>query len=195
MIGSGVARRYARAIFDLARDRGILDRVGDDLRLVAEFAARPEVRRVLHNPLVPVERKQESFRAALGERVERPVAELVRLVLRKGREVFIPQIVAEFESLVRQERNVVQAEVTVARPLSEQLREQLQRRLEELWGKKVELDLKLDPRIIGGLVLSVGDRRIDGSLRGRLASLRQVLSGRDGGTGMGAAAQQRFHEG
>ncbi len=196
-MGSGVARRYARALFDLARDRGILEETGRDLSLVVETVRRhEELRQVLHNPLVPVETKQEVFAASLGGRVGRPVAELVRLVLRKGRETFLPQILAEFEALVRRELNVVRAEVTVARPLSDQLRGQLERRLEELWGRKVELDLRVSPDVIGGLVLTVGDRRMDGSLRGRLESLRRMLSGREtGAAGGGPARRDRFGEG
>ncbi len=182
-----MARRYAKALFELARDRGILEETGRDLSLVVETIGRhEELRQVLHNPLVPVEGKQEVFAASLGERVGRPVAELVRLVLRKGREAFLPQILAEFESLVRRERNVVRAEVAVARPLSDQLRAQLERRLEELWGRRVELDLRVNPDIIGGLVLTVGDRRMDGSLRGRLETLRQALSGRESGAAGGS---------
>lgn len=168
------ARRYAQAVFDIARERGEIDRWLNDLRLAAEVLSEPRVARFLANPDVRFELKQKVLAASLGE--FSPLAlNLIFLLIRRGRIQSLGTVVQEFENLVNEWRGIEIAEVITAVPLGDEQAGAVVRRLETLTGKKILLRQAVDPSIIGGLIARVGDRLIDGSVRGRLTVLREQL--------------------
>jgi F-type H+-transporting ATPase subunit delta len=104
------------------------------------------------------------------------VLNLLRLLVLRDRIPLVPQIRAEFVRLDREARGVVEADVTVARAYDREEQNEIQRRLAEATGKKVELRLHVDPQILGGIVVRIGDRLIDGSVSGRLQRLRHEMA-------------------
>ena len=114
----------------------------------------------------------------IGSIVSGPVLNLVKLMLRRGRIEQLPQVAAEFRRLDNARQGIVPATATSATPLSQDEVRALVARLEQMTGARIELDLQVDPSLLGGLIVRVGDRMIDGSVRGRLERLRnQLVSG------------------
>lgn len=168
------ARRYAQAVFEIAKERKELDRWLDDLRLVAGVAEEPRVARFLADPDVPFEKKQLVLTKSL--RGLNPLAlNLLYLLIQRGRLQIVQQIRQEFEKLVNEQRGIEVAEVTTAVPLGDEEAAAVARRLESLTGKKIVLRQNVDAGIIGGVIARVGDKLVDGSLRGRLERLRHQL--------------------
>lgn len=177
-VGS-LAKRYARAVMELATEAGQLDQVGREL---AEFAKlwseSDELRALFANPDVKVSDRK----AILSEVTKR--AELSQItrnsilyIADQGRIAALPQIARSFAELAGVASGVVHAEVTSASPLSEAYYAQLQKTLERVTGHKVAIEKKTDPSLIAGVVTRVGDKVFDGSIRSRLADLKDTLRG------------------
>jgi len=178
-IGTTAARRYAEAAFQLAQGERDLDGWANELRLVASLGTDERTAEVLDNPSVPLEEREAAVAAALDGRVREPVRRLAGLLVRRGRASLLPALSREFDRLVDRERGVVAAIVTSAEPLSDEDAAAVDRRVAALRGaSSVRLERRVDPSLIGGLTVRVGDRLIDASVRGRLERLRaQLIAG------------------
>ena len=169
------ARRYAEAAFEIGLRDGTVDAWRTELEAAAAALADERLTIVLANPAIPLDARSAVVTAALGARVSRPVLNLVLLLLRRGRIELLPQVAAEFRRLDDDRLGITPATATSAAPLEPDEVRALAARLEQLTGGRVDLDLQVDPSILGGLVVRVGDRLIDGSVRGRLERLRSRL--------------------
>ena len=172
---TSAARRYAEAVLEIARRDGTLDAWHDDLRLVAGVASDPEVARVVDNPTEPVVARREVLETLLGGRASRLSLNLVLLLAARGRIALLPAIAAEYKRLLDRERGVVPALVTSAMPLEPADITAVTDHLRSLTGRTVEVEARLDPTLVGGLTVRVGDQLIDASVRGRLERLRDRL--------------------
>lgn len=177
MISHTVARRYARAIFELAEEADRLDEVRSQLGAFADLVAgHRELNSVFGNPAVsPIAKRAifEELESDLG--FEQLVADTIRLLIRKGRIHYLESILGEYDEMLRRRRGEVVAEVTSARRLGERRIEEIRRRLAEVTGKKVELSASVDPELLGGLVARIGDTVYDGSVENQLQRLRKRL--------------------
>jgi F-type H+-transporting ATPase subunit delta len=169
--------RYAKAIFELGNEEKSLDRITAELKSVADaVASSSELRAVLSNPSVnPVARK-----AIMAEMVSRAgVSPIVRntvlLITDARRADLLPEIVDALTQLADERAGKIRAEVTSAAPLSEAQYARLTTALEKLTGRKISLARKVDATLIGGVVTRIGDKVYDGSVKSRLAELRQSL--------------------
>jgi F-type H+-transporting ATPase subunit delta len=177
MIPSQVARRYARAVLEIGVETGSLDTLVSELSSAAEaYAASAELRSAVENPLISLEAK----RAILVEISERlglgPIARnTLQLLVDRRRMRALPGIAQRLHEFSDQRRGVLRAEVTTATPLGNSYYTQLQAQLERLTGKKVVIDRREDPGLIGGVVTRIGDTVYDGSLRTRLHELKHAL--------------------
>lgn len=177
MIGANVARRYAKALLELGVDAGTLKSVVTDVgALAAAYEASPELRNVLHNPLVAHPAK----RAILTEIAERAeVSTIVKnalLLLGDRRRLeALPAIAQLLREMGDLREGVLRAEVTTAAALSEDYYTRLQQRLEKMTGKRVVIDRRGDPSLIAGVITRIGDIVIDGSLRAQLHEMTQTL--------------------
>jgi F-type H+-transporting ATPase subunit delta len=167
---------YARALFEAAKEHGRLARVREELGdFVASVAEVPELRNLLRNPQLD----PRARRAALEELL-RDGDELVRnfllIAAEKGRAGQIEEIQREFERLVAAEERRLRVELTTAYELSDEEARGIVRQIEDASGREVEATRKVDPDLIGGLVLQAGSLRLDASVRGRLNRLRQELA-------------------
>jgi F-type H+-transporting ATPase subunit delta len=170
-----VARVYANALLEAARDVGSVERVGHDLEAFADaLDASEPLRVVLFDPQVEVATKQRVV-SALTEGADALVVNTLRLLLDKGRQVAIPDVRREYEELAAEEARVVPVEVTSAVALTPEAEARIVNRIEEATGRRPQLEKQVDAAIIGGLVLRVGDIIIDGSVRSRLRQLRKRL--------------------
>lgn len=172
---SSTARRYAEAAFDVAQQDGDPEKWTEDLRQVESLLQRPLVRQYFDDPNVAREEKVETLPRIFGG-VRPHVLNLLRVLTIKHRMHLVPAIASEFERLLREARGVREATVTVARPVTPDEREDIARRLGSILGKQVEIQTEVDPSIIGGIVIRVGDQLIDASVAGRLDRLRQELA-------------------
>jgi F-type H+-transporting ATPase subunit delta len=172
------ARRYAEAAFQVAVRDGTLAEWRSELDAAATVATDERVVKVLANPAIPVERRAAVLAELLGDRASRPVQNLIQLLLRRGRIEALPRVAAEFRRLDDERQGITKATATTAAPLTPDEVRTLTERLELSTGRRVVLDVEIDPSLLGGLVVRVGDRMIDGSVRGRLERLRnQLISG------------------
>jgi F-type H+-transporting ATPase subunit delta len=177
MAGSG-AKRYAKAIFELAREESQVDSWARRLQVVREVLSYPEARAILANPSIDVRRRQEAVTALLDGRIGPEGLNLARLLVGAHRIDDLDAIVEEYGRLADEDAGRVRATATTAVPLSRAETSNLVASLSRRWGREVRLDTRVDPAIIGGLVLQVGDRVIDASVAARLQQLRQRLAGR-----------------
>lgn len=173
-----LARRYARALGDLAAERQVLDAVEQELgRVAAVFKDDAEVRAMVESQRVPADVKLELLVRAAGEPVSEVTRLFLRLVVSKRRERFLPDMYREYVAYADQVRDVVEVEVQSAHALSEEELAGLQDRLGAFTGKQVRIRNVVVPEIIGGVVARIGDLVMDGSVARRLERLKESLRG------------------
>jgi F-type H+-transporting ATPase subunit delta len=172
------ARRYAEAAFEIAQRDGSVDAWRTELEKAAAVLGDERIANYLTNPAVPLEARAALLEKALGGSVSGPVRNLIQLQLRRGRIDQLPRVASEFRRLDNRRQGITVATATSAAALTPDEVRALTTRLEQFTGGRVELDVQVDPSLLGGLIVRVGDRLIDGSVRGRLERLRnQLVSG------------------
>jgi F-type H+-transporting ATPase subunit delta len=176
VIPEPAARRYAEAAYLLAKENGMLEPWATGLQAMAVLFGDSEAERFLANTRVSTEAKRELIEKALTG-VEPQVLSMAILLLRRGRTTLAPQIAQAYQEILDRERGVSHAVVTSAVPLSEGERRAVEEKLRELAGGEVTIETNVDESILGGLVVRIGDRLIDGSTRSRLVALKQRLEG------------------
>src|SRR5438105_3496385 len=170
-----VHRVYARALFDSAKEHGDLASVREELGdFVAAMRHVPELHDVLVNPQLDPRAKRAALEGLLAGGDER-VRNFLLLLAEKGRIGELGPIHEEFERLVAADEGVLDVELTTAYELSDEEADEILRQIEQTSGRRIEAERKVDPDLIGGIVLQVGSRRVDASVRGRLERLRQEL--------------------
>jgi F-type H+-transporting ATPase subunit delta len=175
MLKGAIARRYAEAIFDIARRQNTIDRTLDDVREIARLFAHRKLAFLLREPKIPAQRKETAIRQAVGSRVLPTSLNLALLVVQRELVDAMPNIASELERLVLDYKNQAKAEVTTARPMDDAQLAEVKQALERRTGKTILISTKVQPDILGGVVARVGDQVIDGSIRTRLSILRQQL--------------------
>ena len=169
-------RMYARSLFQAARDGGKLDVVHGELgEFVAAIAEVPQLRNVLSNPELDAADKAAVLGEILGD-ADELTRNFVLLVTEKGRATELEEIYRELEALVAAEQQRLTVELTTAYELSDEEADSILKKIEAASGRGVEATRKVDPSLIGGIVLRAGSMRVDASVKGRLDRLRGVLS-------------------
>ena len=176
--GGSAARRYAEAAFAIAERDNTLDRWREDLRLAADVTGQEQVARVVTSPMVPLGEREKLIERLLAAHLSKPAFNLVRLLAQRGSLELLGPVASEYQRLLNQKRGVVTALVTSAKPLTADEDAAIRARVAALTGATVDVRTAVDPDLIGGLTVRIGDRLIDASVRGRLERLReQLLSG------------------
>jgi F-type H+-transporting ATPase subunit delta len=178
-IKASLAGRYASALFELASEAGTVTAVEGDLdTLERALRESPELRSLIRNPEVSREALGRVL-AGLGKSLK--LADLTRNflgVLAQNRRVAdLPAIIRAFQSIAAAQRGEVNAEVASAHPLSDKQVATLEKKLRAREGRTIKLQTRVDPDLLGGLVVTIGSKRIDGSIRTRLNSLAQAMKG------------------
>ena len=171
-----VARRYAAALFNQAEATDAVTTAANDLQLVAETVAESgALRALLAQPLVTDARKKLALKNVFGEKISPMTLALLNLLIDKRRVELLPQVQAEFARRVLEYRNIAHATATSAVPLTPEQVAALERSLEARTGKDIELEMTVDPTLIGGIFVRIGDTVLDGTVRGNLERLREQL--------------------
>lgn len=179
MASGSVARRYARALMDLGVADGQFEAYSDELgRLEAAFAASAELRDVWLNPAHGKDRRLAAVAGLTGPlKLSASVGNLLRLLVERQRIVDLSNIARAYRELVDEKAGRVRATVTSAAPLSADLTAKLGAALAGMTKKRIVLDTKVDPSLIGGVTAQVGSTVLDGSLKTQLEQLRESLRG------------------
>lgn len=174
---SGVAGRYANALFELALDDKSLGETEKDLdRLTALVAESDDLKRLIRSPVFSAEEQTRAIAAVLDKAgIGGLVANLIKVAAGNRRLFAVPEIVTGFKRRAAAHRGEVSAEVVSAEPLSDKHVADLKAALKASLGKDVALDTKVDPSLIGGLIVKIGSRMIDGSLKNKLNSLKLAM--------------------
>jgi F-type H+-transporting ATPase subunit delta len=172
-----IARNYAEALFDLGGPNGRADGYAELIDAVAgAVETTPRVQAVLMSPRVPKSEKARLLGAAL-EGAPREFVRFLQSLVRRGRQRYLRDIATEYQVLLDIKHNRVRAGVTLARPADQALQRDIQAALSRRLGKEVLAAFHVDPEILGGTVVRVGERIHDGSVRRRMTKLRRLLSG------------------
>jgi len=174
-VATAAARRYAKAVFELAQQEGKVDEWARRLARVRELFSDPQVAAVLTNPTIATEQR-EGLVAAAPHVLDEEGTNLARLLIETGRVVQAPAIEEEYQRLADEAAGRVRATVTTAIELERADRDRVEKELSARLGKDVQLTLVVDPRILGGLKLQYGDRVVDASVATRLQQLRRRLA-------------------
>jgi len=174
---SGVAERYATALFELARDAGTLDEIEADLKqfagLVEESA---DLKRLVRSPVFSADEQRRAISVVLDKaEIGGLVGNFIRVAAQNRRLFAVPDMITAFGRLLASYRGEVSAEVTSAEPLSETHLDDLKAALKASLGKDVSLETHVDSSLIGGLIVRVGSRMIDGSIKTKLNSLKLAM--------------------
>ena len=177
MLNIQLANKYAKAIFELAQDDKKLDAYDKELNKVAEeIFGLSEAVKFFQNPLVPHKAKKDLLTKVLKKEVSDTIMNFLLLLVDKGRIGIFGEIYEIFTALKNQAQGVLIADVTSAFPLTKTQETQLSKKLTTLTSKKIRIRKHEDKSILGGLIVTIGDKCIDGSVAGRLHSLRSNLS-------------------
>jgi len=173
-----LARRYATAVFTLAADAGAVEAVGKDLGIIAgAIEGEAAVKGYFTSPVVARGDKEKTMLGAFSGKVGEIALHTLLLLVRKRREALLPELVTEYAKIARGARGVELLTVTSAREIPANELQAIVDRLERAYGKKFEASVELDPALIGGVRIAMGDRVIDGSVAGRLEELTRTLFG------------------
>lgn len=176
-----LARRYAKALFAVGKERDTFEEYNEVLQGVAGlYASTPEVVDALTNPLYPMDIREKVMAGMVGSlEVDKVMGNFLNLLVQKSRAEILPEIAEEYKIMVDDEKNISHGSVISAVELSDELQAKIQATLEKLTGKKVELTTSVDPSIIGGVIAKVGDLVLDGSIKAQLAGLKDSIKGRE----------------
>lgn len=174
-----IARNYAETLFELAMDHGGMETVDSyaaALDQVAELIrSDPRIDEFLATPRVDLDTRSRIVREAFEGRVPDYFLRFLLIVVQKRRQTLLPVIATEFHHLVDRAHNRLRAEISVAREPDEKTRAEIVKTLERKLDRQVLPTFRVDPELIGGVVVRIGDRVADGSLRRRMSDLRRRL--------------------
>jgi len=169
-----IARRYATALYEEADRLGIVDTVDDDIEMLrATLGDSDDLNRFFRSPVISDEKKINVVEALFSERTSELTQRFIGLLIKKDREPMIAAIADSYHDLRNEQRGIVEATVKAAHDLDDEVCDALKDALENATGKNVVLHLEQDESLIGGVVVRVGDRVFDGSVRNKLDSLRE----------------------
>lgn len=171
-----VARPYAEATFRSALEQNALAPVAESLALVAAIVRDEQMHSVLLNPKIAAPQKKEIFDAAAGGRLHALVKSLVSMLVDNHRAVLIGSVEEQFQALKHEHEKVVRAHITSAQALTDPQRDEIVAALEKRYGKKIEVELDVDPELLGGARVQVGDQVIHASVRDALAQMAAALT-------------------
>jgi F-type H+-transporting ATPase subunit delta len=176
MIVSQIASRYSKALFQLAKSEDQLIRWDKDLAALSELLEKnPKLREVLESPLVSSEEKNRTLSRIAQEKFDPQLMHFLSLLLEKGRFNYLPEMIKDYSKRVREKLDALLVRVVVPDYLDDETKEKLKNKLEKTYHKKIEFRVEVDPKMIGGLILIIGNQMLDFSIRGRLQRLKEAL--------------------
>jgi len=174
-----VARRYTKALFELAQEQKILSKIDHDMQLIRKLIEESsDFQDFLSNPLIAEAQKQDILKEIFEKKVEQLTLNFLELLASKRRIAALPAIATQFRDMMLKYQNIVEGELISAVPLDREQSDLINKYLEKMIGKTIRLEQKIQPEIIGGFVVRVQDMVIDSSIRLQLNKLREKLTAR-----------------
>ncbi len=179
MVRGEILERYAQALMSLAQQSNSVDQVGHDISSISEtLKSSEELKEFFASPIYKLEQKKAVLSQVFGEGLHSYTRNFLMLLVDRRRIMFLSGICSEFQALLRKLNQVVLAEVTTVRELTEDQTQALKDKVIALTGaRQVELEVNLDPELIGGVVIKIGSQVIDASIRGQLRRISLRLGG------------------
>ena len=176
---SGLAERYAGALFELADERHALDQAAGDLREVrAMLAASQDLGRMVRSPVLSRAAQGKAIEAVAQQaQLSQLTRDFLAIVARNRRLFAVPAMIEAFLAKLAERRGEVTAEITAAQALSKAQQDALTEQLRRVVGSRVAIDVKVDPSLLGGMVVKIGSRMVDGSVKGQLQRLQLSMKG------------------
>ncbi|EKE18331.1 MAG: hypothetical protein ACD_10C00033G0004 [uncultured bacterium] len=171
-----IARPYAEALFRVAKESGNLAKWSERVTLLGQLASNPEVRAAIGNPNVAATQLVDLFRSACGTAVDAELSNFVQLLSKNDRLALLPEIAGLYESYKQAEEGLKQAEIISAFPIDASQVNALVPQLEAVFNTRLETSVTVDPTLIGGIKVVVGDQMLDASVRGKLDAMATALN-------------------
>lgn len=169
-----VASRYAKSLIDLAEEQNALEKARGDVEFfISTLKKNPTLQAVLKNPIIGPDKKAAILSGVFGSNVHQLILEFFKIVVRKGRSEILYATALEFVNEYNRRKNIVKAYITSAAPLSDENKSEIEKVIGQTTKGQVLLNTKVDPKLIGGFVLQVGDRQVDASLANQINKLRK----------------------
>lgn len=176
MVDTKVASRYAKSLIVLAQEQNILEEIKKDMEVILNACrTSKELKLVLKSPIIKGDKKLSIFKEVFGGLVNNLTISFIDILIRKGREIYLEGIASEYIRQYREIKKIVTAKVVTAVPLDDTLRNKISELVKNN-ASSVELEEKVDSSIIGGLIVTVGDKQIDASIAGKINELRKDFS-------------------
>lgn len=177
MLENAIARRYASAFFSLAQERNALDQFEVEMQTVVDtIAANADLKAVIDDQLMAADVKKGIIEEVFAGQISSVTIDFIKVIMDKRRENYLTDMNASFVNLANAARNIQDAEVTAAHPLTEDEVTGLQAQLAKLTGKTIRIKTTVKPEIVGGIIVRIGDQVIDGSVTRRLEILKETLT-------------------
>jgi F-type H+-transporting ATPase subunit delta len=175
---SKIAYRYGKSLLDLAQDQGVTEAVVADVRLLQEALENRDFQNLVQSPIVKADKKLAVFQGVFGGKVSDLMMKYYEVIIKKGRESFLPVMAQSFIEQYNKLQHTTSVRLTTAQQLSDEVVAEIRAKLEasEATDEKVELEVEVDEDLIGGFVIDLDDRQYDGSVKKKLADLRQEFS-------------------
>lgn len=170
-----IVRPYAVAAFRLAKEKKTLTQWSEMLSFAAAVAADEQMKTFIDDPKVTAAELEKMFLTICDKKLDESGINLIKLLVEYGRLALLPEVAQAFEELKAEDEGVLDAEITAAAKPTDSAIKALVKRLETKFGKKIEASVKVDPELIGGIKIVIGDTVIDASVRGQLQELAYTL--------------------
>jgi F-type H+-transporting ATPase subunit delta len=171
-----VASRYAKSLLDLAKEQNKLEEVNNDITFFLNVCKQsPDLVKLFRNPVVKTDKKLNVVQKVFSPRVSQLTSLFLDIIVRKNREFYMVEIAREFRKQYNQLKGIVQAQVTTAVQIDDSLLSDIRGFISKQTGKQIELATKVNPDIIGGLVIQLEDKLYDASMASKLANIKKNL--------------------
>lgn len=173
-----IAARYAKSLLDFGNEQGQLETISKDMKWFLEAVKNKDLLNLLKSPIVSQGKKRDIFEAIFGKNLSKTTNTFFNIILNKGRESIIPEIASEFDVQYKAFNHVSSVKLTTASPLSEEAVNQIKSKLlaSNATDEKVELETAVNPDLIGGYVIEIGDKLFDDSVAHKLNKLKKEFS-------------------
>ena len=174
---SKISVRYAKALFQSALEKNILDKVNQDMIFISEICKIPEIKEFIHSPIIVPSKKTTIFQNIIGDKVEKITLSLIDLVVKNGREIFLPAMARVFIHDTMKYKGITETVLTTAVKVDSEVKKRITDLVSEVFNTKVKLKENIDTEIVGGFILQIDDNYIDASIKNKLRKIRKELKG------------------
>jgi F-type H+-transporting ATPase subunit delta len=172
-----VAKRYAKALFEVAKEKGLISQVEDELKSVASvIKGHADLQKFLNHPSIGASVKKDLLKQIFEGKVSEPVWNTLQVLIDKGREAIVPALLNDYVKIANEAQGLANATVYTAFALNEKQIAEIAAYFKKITGKSLRVETVIDPKLLGGIQVRIGDRLYDGSLSGKLDRLAKSLN-------------------